>query len=346
MKKYLLPQNGNFYKANLHCHTTVSDGKYTPEEIKERYMEKGYSIVAYTDHDVLIGHKDLNDNNFLALHGYEMEITESELPWRNAKTCHLCLIALEPDNLKQVCYHRSKYLFKNAVNYRDAVLYDENEPDFERVYSRECINEIIKKGRKNGFFVTYNHPNWSMESYNDYIGYEGMNAMEICNYSCIAVYGYDEYNEKEYDDMLRAGKMIYCVAADDNHNQGEVDDSFGGFVMIKAPSLNYKSVTDALSTGEFYASMGPEIYSLYVEDGTLFIECSDAESIVFQTDSRNIQKFVSPDGGAINKAQFELCNLDKYVRVTVTDFKGKHANTNAYDIDELLAIGGLSELRF
>ena len=54
MKTYLLPKEGNFYKANLHCHTTVSDGKRTPEEIKELYMRNGYSIVAYTDHEVLI----------------------------------------------------------------------------------------------------------------------------------------------------------------------------------------------------------------------------------------------------------------------------------------------------
>ena len=33
MKKYLLPENGNFYKANLHCHSTFSDGKWTPEEL-------------------------------------------------------------------------------------------------------------------------------------------------------------------------------------------------------------------------------------------------------------------------------------------------------------------------
>ena len=30
MKKFLLPENGNFYKANLHCHTTISDGRLTP----------------------------------------------------------------------------------------------------------------------------------------------------------------------------------------------------------------------------------------------------------------------------------------------------------------------------
>ena len=34
MKKYLLPENGKFYKANLHMHTNVSDGQMSPEETK------------------------------------------------------------------------------------------------------------------------------------------------------------------------------------------------------------------------------------------------------------------------------------------------------------------------
>ncbi len=33
MKKYLLPEGGSFYKANLHCHSTYSDGEYSPAEI-------------------------------------------------------------------------------------------------------------------------------------------------------------------------------------------------------------------------------------------------------------------------------------------------------------------------
>ena len=52
MRKYLLPKEGNFYKANLHCHTNLSDGDFTPEEIKEMYKTEGYSVVAYTDHDL------------------------------------------------------------------------------------------------------------------------------------------------------------------------------------------------------------------------------------------------------------------------------------------------------
>ena len=61
MKKYLLPKDGNFYKANLHSHTNVSDGAFCPQDVKKVYLEHGYSIVAFTDHDVLMPHYDLND---------------------------------------------------------------------------------------------------------------------------------------------------------------------------------------------------------------------------------------------------------------------------------------------
>ena len=48
MKKILLDSNKNFYKANLHCHSTKSDGFWTVEEIKEYYKSNGYSVVAIT----------------------------------------------------------------------------------------------------------------------------------------------------------------------------------------------------------------------------------------------------------------------------------------------------------
>lgn len=333
MKKYLLPQTGQFFKANLHCHTTVSDGSITPEETKNVFKEKGYSIVAFTDHDVLVPHPELADENFLPLNGYEMEVTEeNENIERNfKKTCHMCLIAIEPDNLKQVCYHRSKYLYYNAVNYKDKIHFDENEPDYVREHTHECICDMMKKGRENGFFVTYNHPNWSLENYDDYMGYNYMNAMEIYNNEC-AYSGFCEYNEKEYDDMLRGGKRIYCIATDDCHSA--VTGS-GGFTMIKADKLEYRTITKAMVDGNFYASQGPEIHSLWIEDGLLHIECSGVRSIRFNTGIRRAKKIESCDGMLLNTAEFEVKPEDIYVRVTITDATGKHAYTNAYFVDDL-----------
>lgn len=36
MKKFLLPESGNFYKANLHFYTNILDGALTPTEIMQK----------------------------------------------------------------------------------------------------------------------------------------------------------------------------------------------------------------------------------------------------------------------------------------------------------------------
>lgn len=336
MKKYLLPENGNFYKANLHCHSTFSDGNLTPEELKKSYMEHGYSIIAYTDHDIMIPHTELASEDFLPLVGYEMEVDDDRsLEHRYRKTCHMCLIALEPDNLKQVCWHRSDYLFGNAPKYESQVQFYEEREDYVRRYTGEGISEMMKMGRDAGFFVTYNHPTWSKENYNDYIHYDHMNAMEICNYGCL-VTGFQDYNPRVYDDMLTAGKRIYCIATDDNHNgDPERTDSFGGFTMIKADKLEYRTITKALEDGNFYASQGPEIRELWFEDGQIHIKTSPAERIEFFFGFRKAMNVSASDGALVDYACCDVPEDCGYVRVTVIDEKGRPANTNAYFADEL-----------
>ena len=336
MKKYLLPKEGNFYKANLHCHTTLSDGEWTPEKVKEEYKKQGYSVVAYTDHNVMVPHPGLTDKDFLALTSYEINISTP----RNGdsvigyKTCHICFIAPNEKDTDQVCVHRTNYL--NAKSNQKEILdtmvkYDHNEPDFVRCYTPECINECIAKAREKGYFVTYNHPAWSQESYHEYMSYEGMDAMEICNYGCV-VAGWQEYNPRVYDDMLRGGKRIYCIATDDNHNRRQ--DSFGGFTVIKADKLDYPTVFKALKDGHFYASQGPEIHELYVEGDTVTVKCSAAREIRLNTGVIRAAIKRAEGGEPVTEATFTLKPDDVYFRITVVDEKGYPADTNAYFLDE------------
>lgn len=298
------------------------------------YMNEGYSAIAYTDHNVLIDHSDLSDDKFIALNGYEMDIGSPEdNNYSTCKVCHLCYVALEPDNLTQVCYHRSKYLVGNTQNYRDMLKFDDSKPDFVRTYTPECINEMIAEGRKNGFFVTYNHPAWSLEGFEQYGKYKGMNAMEICNYISLES-GHNEYNEKEYDELLRTGQKLYCIATDDNHNYRK--DSFGAFTVINADKLEYRALTDALVKGNFYASQGPEIYDLWYEDGKIGIKCSEAAKIVFNCGRRWVGVVYGSEEKPATEAVFDVSEEDVYVRITVTDKSGKHANTNAYFVEDLM----------
>ena len=317
MKRYLLPETGHDYKANLHCHTTISDGKLTPEQVKAAYMAEGYSIVAYTDHDVLIRHDDLAEENFLPLNGYEIAVTDKYDPVK--RTCHFCLIAREPD-LPQVCVYPSRYLPAGT------------EAPFTKYYTPACISTMMQTGRDAGYFVTYNHPSWSQERYPEYTAYHGMHAMEVINFGC-KIMGYDDTNTRVYDDMLRAGEHIYCIATDDNHNAHPVEsgcwDSFGGFTVIRADKLEYRTITDALFAGNFYASEGPAINALWIEDDHVHITCSEAVKITMTCDFRRARIAVATDA-PLTEAAFDLSGKETYIRLTVTDAAGKVAYTNAY----------------
>jgi len=315
MKKYLLPEDGNFYKANLHSHSTISDGRWTPEEIKQRYMEQGYSVVAYTDHHRIVTHNELTDENFVALNGLELGACSSR-DRMFFKNCDFSFIALDPNICERPRWTGTDYPWKMKF-----------EPDF--------VNAVLADSRQMGYFVTLNHPTWSLLEYTDYICYNGMCAIEIYNNKS-AVSGYDEHNAKIYNDMLRAGKRLYCIAADDNHCKPGNPDYFGGFTMLKAEKLEYKHIADALLKGNFYASEGPLINSLWYEDGEVHIATSPVKEITITKPNRNIVP-AKENGNLITEASFSVEETDGYFFITAIAENGTKAYTNAYFLDELLA---------
>ena len=331
MRKYLLPEHGNFYKANLHCHCTVSDGKLTPLQVRDLYMRHGYSVVAYTDHNVMVPHHGLRLPDFLPLTGYELDINGP-----GGKTCHFNFIALSENAVQPVLFR--SYVKKESL---DAVLAAGIAPDAEsysREYTPENISRIMAAGRERGFFVIYNHPDWSREFPSDYLGYHGMHAMEIVNYSSL-VYGFQDVSFRVYDEILHGGERIGCVAADDNHNvypdESPRSDSCGGWTMIKAPSLEYSSVTSALLAGDYYASTGPEIYELWFEDGRVHVETSDAVFIGAEFCVRKAFSAAAPPGQTVRRADFDVPADGKWFRITVADSSGMCAWTRAYYTDGL-----------
>lgn len=136
-KIHLIPAEGQFFKANLHSHSTASDGKMTPQEAKDYYKQRGYSIYAYTDHNVLHYYKELSDPTFLVLCGYEIHImNDPSEPFE--KTRHINAIARDPE--------RAVYISREPYN-----------------YSAESFNSLIAKLCENNYIVIYNHPGWSSE---------------------------------------------------------------------------------------------------------------------------------------------------------------------------------------
>lgn len=332
MKKHLLPAKGNFYKANLHCHTTVSDGRFTPEENKNMFKAKGYSILAFTDHNVMIDNSHLTEPDFLTLNGVEYNINMQpyQAPRGSRCSAEFNFIAPTPDT-KLVCY-QEKYALYTKPQYKPLIMKDENEAPFERYYSPECANEMMRIAREAGYFVSYNHPLASQENYLVYSRYNGMHAMEIYNHGS-HYHGNFGYAPQVYDDILKTGNIISCVATDDNHSD---DSIFGGYVMVRAEKLDYPTVIQALKNGDFYSSTGPTIHAIWYEDGYVHITCDAAKSIYINTGTTFGGAEHAKDGEALTKASFKLHPLMKYVRFTVEDKNKKLAWSNAYPIKEFL----------
>lgn len=314
-RKYLLPEQGTFYKANLHSHTPVSDGRLRAEEMKQAYMAHGYSILAFTDHRIYRNHQDLDDENFLTIPAVEVDMNEesAERLAPRDKTYHINLFDLRPD------YKRAE---KEA-----GICPERRYGDFA------YINQYIAKMRELGFLACYNHPYWSMQNYDDYKALQGFFAMEIYNYGCEldGMYG---YAPQAYDEMLRTGQKLFCLATDDNHNSFPFDDprcdSFGGFTMICAEKLDFPSVSAALLAGNFYCSMGPEIRALYIEDGALHVKTSPVKKIYMMNAGKNCPHSLAAEGEYLTEAVFPLKGNEGYVRVELRDEYGRYANSNAY----------------
>ena len=340
MRCDLFPTEGAFYKANLHSHSVISDGRMTPEEMRDFYRAHGYSVLAITDHEIMRDHTDLSLPDFQIINGYEIYIRDRLDAPRIAKNCHMNLIARTPDVTKQIAVDPKylKYIEKNGMTVEDVPRVGELR---DRHFCTREINAIIREARENGYLVAYNHPSWSLETVEDFGKYEGFYAMEVVNYGA-SKEGFPENDAWAYDQMLRLGKNIWCLANDDNHNKFPYGDprcdSFGGFNMIKAKELSYAAIIEALEQGHFYASQGPLIEEMYIEDNHLFVRCSPAVRVALRMVGRTGGRgtVYAPPGETITQAEFALQKADTYFRLEVTDETGKKAFTHAYSLEGIV----------
>ena len=100
--------------------------------------------------------------------------------------------------------------------------------------------------------------------------------------------------------------------------------------MVKARELTIESIMEALRTGAFYSTMGPEITDLTLEDKALTAKCSPAQSIVFKAQCSHGQRILPPKGELLTEATYNIPESVKYVRVEITDETGKKAWSNPF----------------
>jgi hypothetical protein len=217
---------------------------------------------------------------------------------------------------------------------------EQSKVGYNRVYSVDCVNDMIQRANDEGCLVSYNHPVWSLQDYSDYIDLKGLWGVELYNTGC-SRNGYFD-SPKPLDDLLRCGQRVFPLATDDAHL---LRDCFGGFVMVRAKELKYDSIFTALKNGDFYASVGPEIHEISIEDGIVRVRTSPVAFACVSTDCRQLYAKAAEDGLATEFTfdinwYFELSkantNEHQYIRITLRDERGNEAYSRAYFMNELL----------
>lgn len=297
---FLLPEQGNLYKANLHCHSTVSDGKFSPEEIKMLYKQQGYHAVAYTDHRACVPHTELTDDSFVALTGIEMAFGIGK-----STSVHICGISRDP------CFQKD--------------VPDDPFDDIDRINGGICWL------KESNFITTLNHPRWSGMSAQTIAAVEDVANMEVVNGFEMIQDGYGD-SAACYEMELRRGRKAFPLATDDSHTAvtSKVPgyEYFRGFTVLKAETLRYDALIRALDEGAFFASTGPMFYNLWLENGNLHIECSPVCGVYVHGHLYRHRAAVVEGNDCIQVVDINveaLCADSRYLFIQIADSQGGRA---------------------
>lgn len=291
-----------FLKGALHCHTTRSDGRGTPEEVIRLHHENGYRFMALTDHNIINHINHCPDVPMTMLAGIERDMG---LPGRAHDKPH--------------CVH----VVGLGVPGDPAIPpQDTRPPHAGRGESGADAQPMIDDMHRWNMKTIYAHPEWSGTTYQDFGCLKGNMAMEIWNTGCAMDNDLDT-NAAYWDEALDAGQKLWGVAVDDGHPMVQ---HCKGWVMVAAED-DPASILEAIEKGAFYASCGPEIHDFYVEDGVVHIQCSPVKAIQFVSLRHPLPCWRNAEG-ALTQAHCELPEGLKYIRIVITDLEGCRAWTN------------------
>jgi hypothetical protein len=201
----------------------------------------------------------------------------------------------------------------------------------------ESLQHVIDEMKAHGNIVIYNHPEWSMNHFHHPEQVTGYFALEIYNHDC-EYNPHSSYGTAYWDYLLRQGRRVFGVAADDSHAHDEeavIKDYLGGWVMVQAEELTAQAIVESFKHGRFYSSTGPEIYALKVEDGYVKIECSECKFIQFKSFEERGKIVYHKDATPITTAQMKVRDDILYVRVECVGFEGHVAWSNPIFLDDL-----------
>jgi predicted metal-dependent phosphoesterase TrpH len=299
---------GRFWRGNIHTHSNQSDGVLPTEAVVQAYKNAGYDFLQLSEHFIEHFNWPINDtrqfrsNNFTTLIGVELHAPETSA----GELWHIVAAGLPLD--------------------------------FAPCGPNETGAELAKRARDAGAFVGIAHPAWSQLTLEDGLAIGAAHAVEIYNHGC-AIENDRGDGWYLHDQLMNEGKRLSAFATDDAHFK--TPDHFGGWVNVKAQSLDPDELLSALKAGQYYSSQGPEFYDIKLSGKEIEITCSPVDTITVVC---GVSRSCVKTGKAITSASFNLASLEQgwllkkpshWFRVTVIDHAGKRAWSNPYWWDEL-----------
>lgn len=276
-----------FFKGNLHMHTTRSDGALSPEQAMLLYRQNGYHFVCLTDHNQVGEQAEFQ--GMLVLPGLELD---DLLP---DQAVHIVGVGTDPGM---------------------PIL-----PNDDRTPQR-----MIDSIRRAGGRAILAHPAWSLNTVELMASLEGLSAVEIYNTFSGEPWNAERADSQQMLDVLAThGTLLPTVATDDAHRyQGEACRSY---TMVQARALTREAILEALDSGSFYASQGPEIRQIELDGGELRIECSPVDRITFCSNRVWVHQRCR-SGRNMTEATHQIEPEETFMRVVVTDSFGRKAWSN------------------
>ena len=279
---------GKWYKAALHTHTSSSDGAFWPEDVAALYRQRGYDVLALTDHERSNDIRGLSGPGFLVINGIELHPL---FPGHKCRNHHIIGLGVPHG------YPVSRGAQKDV---------------------RQCMQQIEDLG---GIAVLAHPPGVNVRPhlYADM----PLAAFELWASHQQATGGGDR--ECEWAEGLDAGINLPAIATDDAHAESEVATAW---TWLKMKSLSKRSVLSAIRTGACYASTGPEIKDFRVTTETVEVRCSSCATITLAGPAGKKALRRAPSAGrgigayAIPRPDWS------FVRAVVTDRAGHRAWTN------------------
>jgi hypothetical protein len=301
MSTFRYQTNGRWYKGNTHLHTTASDGWKTPTELAAMYHNAGYHFLFRTDH--WVASDVMSDKN---------KISSSDDPSsEEGSDSLLWLDGIELDGADST----------GGVYHVVAL------GSFQNLPVEMGLEKAMQSARAQGGLLILAHPQWTGNTFEDARRWQ-FDGVEVYNNVCRWLNGKGD-GSAYWNAMLDAFPNTLALASDDVHLGPKEDGCWnGGWVVANAAECTREAILAAIHTGNFYASCGPEIYSIEYDGEQVTLQCSPVQFARIVGPRWSGDRVGSFNGNQVTQAAFKVPQDWEYVYLELEDAQGRRAWTN------------------